>query len=80
MSNPLTGWGNNKLRTDIEAHAAASRDLNLWGAVLALMEDSLLTADEHAAEAKVAAICKTRMHACLARMDKAAARIRKAHP
>lgn len=53
------------------AAAAAHSDLNLFAAVAALMESSLVTSDCHGAEAKIAKICKKEQQKCLRRYDAA---------
>lgn len=66
---------NERNKTHAENAALAHTDLNIFEAVVALMEHSLLSAACFKAEAKIIAICKREGQKCLARYDAALARM-----
>ena len=51
--------------------AEAYSDLNVFAAVAALMESSLVSSNCHAAEARIVRICQAEQQKCLARYDRA---------
>ena len=63
-----------KTRDDhVKAAAKALCDLNIFAAVRALMESSLVTSDCHAAESRIVAICNEQTAKALVRYDRARA-------
>lgn len=53
----------------IKAAAQAHTDLNIFAAVVALMENSLVSADCHITEQRIVKLCRAEMQRCLARYD-----------
>lgn len=51
----------------------AHSDLNIFYAVIALMESSLLSSSSFRAEERIAAICRAEGQKCLGRLDRATA-------
>lgn len=51
--------------------SVARSDLNIFAAVMALMESSLVSSDCYAAEARIVKICKAEQSKCLSRYDAA---------
>lgn len=58
----------------IEEAADARSDLNIFYAVIALMEGSLLSTPCYSVEGRIVKICKDEAAKCLARMDRAVAK------
>lgn len=58
----------------IKEAAVARSDLNLFAAVAALMESSLVSSDCYAAEARIVRICQAEQAKCLRRYDRAIAK------
>lgn len=54
--------------------AKAHSDLNLFAAVAALMESSLVSSDCYGAESRIVRICQAEQAKCLARYDRAIAK------
>jgi hypothetical protein len=55
----------------IKLAAVARSDLNIFAAVMALMESSLVSSDCHGAEARILSICRAEQQKCLRRYDTA---------
>lgn len=58
-------------RMHIQAAAMALSDLNMFAAVQALMEHSLVSSACYAAEAAIVAVCRAEQQKCLQRYDAA---------
>jgi hypothetical protein len=55
----------------IEKAAKALADLNIFAAVMVIMEGSIVSSDSDGAAAKIIRICKAQQQVCLARYDAA---------
>ena len=64
----------------IKEAATAHTDLNIFAAVQALMERSLLSTESHADEQHIVAICLRAQQKCLKRYDRAVAKLAKGRP
>ena len=67
-----------KRTTSVDLAKAAARahcDLNIFYAVIALMEGSFVSSECFGAEARIVAICKAEAQKCLHRYDRALARL-----
>lgn len=62
------------VRDLIKEAADARSDLNIFYAVISLMESSLVSSDCFPTESRIISICKTEAQRCLVRMDKATAK------
>lgn len=57
-------------RNHVKEACKAHTDLNIFAAVVALMETSLLSSDSHPDEARIVALCQRAQAKCLARYDR----------